>query len=109
MTPEAAVVQGTLKDDGTLELDEKPPLAPGRVQVTISALPASRSSRACRTLIDVLDEIHSAQQARGYRGRSIEEWEADEAQRRTEDEEYEDRWRSIWEQSSTTPPEGAAG
>jgi len=33
------VVEGTLKPDGTLELDEKPKLTPGRVRVTMASLP----------------------------------------------------------------------
>ena len=39
MSLNTIVVQGTLKPDGTLELDEKPSLAPGRVQVMLQ--PAS--------------------------------------------------------------------
>ena len=35
MSLDAVIVQGTLRPDGTLELDEKPPLTPGRVQVTL--------------------------------------------------------------------------
>ncbi len=35
MNLHSAVVHGTLRYDGTLELDGKPPLARGRVQVTI--------------------------------------------------------------------------
>ena len=30
-----AVIEGTLKPDGTLELDEKPKLPPGRVKVVL--------------------------------------------------------------------------
>jgi hypothetical protein len=33
-------VQGTLRDDGTLLLDETPKLPPGRVRVLVQALPA---------------------------------------------------------------------
>ena len=104
MNLKSAVVQGTLKDDGTLELDEKPPLAPGRVQVTILLMSSPAVAQPRRTILDVLDEIHSAQEARGYRGRSIEEMEADEAARRAEAEEYEARWRTIWSQTTSTPP-----
>ncbi len=32
-----AVIEGTLKPDGTLELDEKPNLPPGRVQVQVQS------------------------------------------------------------------------
>ena len=106
MNVNSTVVQGTLKDDGTLELDEKPALAPGRVQVTILPMPAPAVAQPRRTILDVLDEIHAAQEARGYRGRSIEEMEAEEAERRAEEEEYEERWRTIWRQTTSTPPSG---
>ncbi|HEY1803990.1 MAG TPA: hypothetical protein VGG45_05875 [Terracidiphilus sp.] len=39
MSNHTNVIQGTLKPDGTLELDEKPTLAPGRVHVMLQ--PAS--------------------------------------------------------------------
>jgi hypothetical protein len=104
MSHNTAVVQGTLKDDGTLELDERPALTPGRVQVTILPMPNPGVARPRGTILDVLDEIHAAQDARGYSGRSIEETEADEAERRAEEEEYEERWRTIWRQTTSTPP-----
>ncbi|MGP0065487.1 MAG: hypothetical protein ACLQGP_18025 [Isosphaeraceae bacterium] len=106
MNLDTAIVQGTLKDDGTLELDEKPPLAPGRVQVTILPLRAPAVAPPRGTILDVLKEIRAAQEARGYRGRSIEEMEADEAERRAEEEAYEERWRTIWGQTTSTPPSG---
>jgi hypothetical protein len=95
MNLNTAVVQGTLKDDGTLELDERPPLTPGRVQVTILQIPDPAVAQPRRTILDVLDDVHAAQEARGYRGRSIEEMEADETEQRAEEEEYEERWRTI--------------
>jgi hypothetical protein len=86
MDPRTTVVQGILKDDGTLELDERPNLAPGRVQVTILAIPAPAVAARHRTILEVLDGIEAAQEARGYRGRSVAEMEADEAERRAEDD-----------------------
>jgi hypothetical protein len=35
MIPSETVVEGTLKPDGTLELDQKPNLPPGRVKVVL--------------------------------------------------------------------------
>lgn len=37
MNNATVIVDGTLKPDGTLELDEKPPLPAGRVRVTLQA------------------------------------------------------------------------
>ena len=109
MSLNTVIVMGTLRADGTLELDERPTLAPGRVQVAIvpAQIPVPRGSR--RTLLDILDEIRTGQTARGYQGRSIEEMEADEAARRAEDEEYEERWRIFWNQTTPAPPQGTDG
>jgi hypothetical protein len=36
----ASVIQGTITPEGTLQLDQQPNLAPGRVQVIVQSLPA---------------------------------------------------------------------
>jgi hypothetical protein len=41
------IVEGTLKPDGTLELDQKPKLSPGRVRVTVETV--AEPSRPDRT------------------------------------------------------------
>jgi hypothetical protein len=48
------------------------------------------------SLAGVLAKIHAGQTVRGYQGRTVEEMETDDVQGRTEDEEYEKRWRAIW-------------
>jgi hypothetical protein len=68
------VIEGTLKPDGTLQLDQKPSLAPGRVKVILQPAPAGTLPQ--RGLADVIDEIRQSQQARGFPGRSAEEIEA---------------------------------
>ncbi len=109
MSLDTVIVTGNLKADGTLELDERPPLAPGRVRVVIVPTPTPSGGGPRRTILDVLDEIHAAQAARGYHGRSIEEMEADLAQQRAEDEEYEERWRTLGSQTTPSPPQGKVG
>jgi hypothetical protein len=109
MNPESVHVMGTLRADGTLELDERPTLAPGRVRVAIVPTRSPAQGEACRTMLDVLDGIREAQAARGYRGRSIEEMEADDARRRAEDDEYEERWRALWSQTTPGSPRGTDG
>jgi len=81
-----AVVEGTLKADGTLALDEKPNLSPGRVKVILQPVPAGAPVK--RGLADVIDEIRRSQQARGFQGRSAEEVEAG---LREGEDEYEER------------------
>jgi hypothetical protein len=51
-----AILEGTLKPDGTLELDQKPNLAPGRVQVIVQPLSQQISPKR-RGLADVIEEI----------------------------------------------------
>ena len=38
-TSSGIVLEGTLRTDGTIELDTSPPLPPGRVRVTVQSLP----------------------------------------------------------------------
>ena len=68
------VVAGTLKPDGTLELDEKPKLAPGRVQVIVQALPELPDGDP---FWDMMKSIWAQQKARGHVPRSVEEVEAE--------------------------------
>src|SRR4051794_33964237 len=102
MNPQAVLVKGTLKPDGTLELDEKPSLPPGRVEVTLRGL--DEKGKSAPGLVEVLEQMRKAQEARGYKGRTIEEMEADEAAQRAENEEYEEHWRQIWAQTTSPPP-----
>jgi hypothetical protein len=80
------VVEGTLKPDGTLELDQKPSLPPGRVKVIVQ--PAQASTAPQPGLAEVIDQIRRDQQARDYQGRSPEEIEA---ARQAGEAEYEQR------------------
>jgi len=42
----SVILEGTLRPDGLVELDSKPSLLPGRVQVVLQPLPADNGSRA---------------------------------------------------------------
>lgn len=88
------VIEGTLKPDGTLELDQKPSLLPGRVQVTVKPLAPSPGGR--RGLVEVMDEIRQSQRARGYQGRSQQEMQAEEKAHQEENEDYERRCEQLW-------------
>jgi hypothetical protein len=65
------VVEGALTEDGQLVLDEKPNLPPGRVKVWLQ--PSGQQEPAQETLWGALEGIHRAQQARGFKGRSLAE------------------------------------
>ena len=103
MSRTETVIAGTLKPDGTLELDEKPNLSPGRVQVIVQ--PLAPPAPTGRGLVEVMDEIRANQRARGYRGRTLEEMQAEEQQRQEEDTEYERRCKALWG-GPLSPPAG---
>jgi hypothetical protein len=94
------VVEGTLKSDGTLELDQKPSLSPGRVQVIVKPLTTSPTGH--RGLVEVMDEIRQSQRARGYQGRTLQEMQGEEKARQEEDEDYERRCEQLW--GGSLPP-----
>jgi len=90
-----ARVTGTLLPDGTLCLDEKPDLPPGRVQIVLQleepALPVSAS------LLQTLDGIHHDQQARAFQG--LDQATLDARLRELRDEpDDEAKWRQMQSQ-----------
>jgi hypothetical protein len=74
-------VGGVLREDGTLVLDAKPELPPGRVRVAL------RPVEERPDVIEVLRRIHAEQAASGHVPRTREEIDADIAAMRQEDEE----------------------
>lgn len=73
MSANAVEVQGTLREDGTLVLDRRPDLPPGRVKVTVQRVPPAEGEKP---LLEFLKEIHAAQALRGHVPRSAEEIDA---------------------------------
>jgi hypothetical protein len=100
-TMNTTVVEGTLRPDGTLELDEKPSLAPGRVRVTLTSVNMPATAPKARGLADTIDEIRQRQQARGYVGRTEEEMAQDIAERQADEDEYERRMREVYSQTKS--------
>lgn len=89
MIPVRVTVEGTLKPDGTLELDEKPNLPPGRVRVMVQP---ARELPPSPGWWEVLQQIWKEQAANGHRGRTREEIDADLDALR---EEWEERLREL--------------
>ncbi len=83
------VVQGTLNPDGTLELDDKPNLAPGRVTVVLRPVPELPSDDP---FWQRMQAIWDGQKARGFVPRSAQEVEAE---RRRVRQEWEERMQRI--------------
>jgi hypothetical protein len=99
-------VPGTIRPDGSLDLEASVAVPPGPVRVTIEPIPSPEAESRGGGLLETLDAIHASQRARGFLGRPVEEWEAERERGRIEDQEDEERWRTIWGQ---TVPKGGAG
>ena len=73
------MMEGTLMSDGTLELDEKPNLPAGRVQVIMQALPELPKDDP---FWQRMQAMWDAQKARGHVPRGVEEIEAQQREMR---------------------------
>ena len=83
MTPEAIEIQGTLLEDGTLLLDQKPDLPPGRVKVTVQPIADYKQTDIWK----FFEQMWADQRARGHVPRTKEEIDAELEAGREEDEE----------------------
>jgi hypothetical protein len=83
MTGNAIEIQGALREDGTLVLDNKPNLPPRRVKVTVEPLPDLTQTDVWQ----VLERIWAGQRARGHVPRTREQIDAELEAARQEDEE----------------------
>ncbi len=92
------VVEGTLKPDGTLELDARPNLPPGRVTVILQSAQIGVPGK--HGLAEVIDKIYQGQQARGFVGRSAEDIQAG---LRESEEEYQRRMDAVPTQTKAGP------
>ncbi|NUQ64169.1 MAG: hypothetical protein HUU20_16995 [Pirellulales bacterium] len=93
------VVQGTLKPDGTLELDEKPALPPGRVQLVLVPLPRLPEDDP---FWQRMQAIWARQKARGHVPRTVEAVEAE--RRRFREESDAELEANVGMASSTIAP-----
>ena len=66
MSLNESVIEGTLKPDGTLELDQKPNLPPGRVKVTVQTEDWLSYLKRCRAELE-----SSAATSSGGRSRAL--------------------------------------
>lgn len=101
MHSDQTVVRGVVKPDGTVEVNAKLNWLPGAVRITIE--PLEQVDQLSPSVVEVMKQIRRDQQARGYQGLSPEELEATIAELR-DDEEYEARWRNIWDQTQPSVP-----
>ncbi len=94
MTPNAIEVQGTLREDGTLVLDHKPNLPPGRVKVTVEPVPDYKQTE----IWQFFERLWAEQRARGHVPRTREEIDAELEAARLEDEERMQQLERIHEE-----------
>lgn len=95
---------GTIKPDGTLELDGKTDLPPGRVRVTLNIVPEQPGGR--EDVLTVLQRIHAEQKARGMKPRSAEEIDAYINGLRDELEEHANQIEAIQEEAQRARERG---
>ena len=74
-----AVIEGTIKPDGTLVLDEPANVRAGRVQVIVQALPDLPDGDP---FWDMMKSIWAGQKARGHIARTADEVEAERLEAR---------------------------
>ncbi len=86
------IVQGILEPDGTLQLDQKPNLSPGRVRVTLETLPEAIQPARFWAM---MEQIGAGLRASGHVPRSVEEVEAERQAFRDEWDERQDSLEQI--------------
>ena len=99
MIAAAELLDGTLNPDGTLVLDQKPGLPPGRVSIVLQPVQAAPVRRR---LVDVIDEIRQAQQTRQFQPRSAQEIDASLSEG---EDDYERKLQAA--RTAAPPPAGS--
>jgi hypothetical protein len=89
MNTSVVIVEGIVKEDGTLEVAERVSLPPGRVQLMVVSLPDLPKDDP---FWQRMQAIWSAQKTRGHIARSVQEVEAE---RQAVREEWEKRMQHI--------------
>lgn len=78
-----AVIEGTIQPDGTLVLDEKTKLSPGRVKVVLRQEAKDNPPQPLGAdFFQMMEEIWAGQKARGHVPRTEEEVEAERREMR---------------------------
>src|SRR5205814_1793803 len=90
------MIEGTIKPDGTLVLDEPANVPAGRVQVIVQALPELPDNDP---FWDMMKSIWAGQKARGHIPRNAEEVEADRRELRESWEERQEALERLQEES----------
>jgi hypothetical protein len=97
MAPSHAVIHGTLKPDGTLELEGRPALPPGPVEVIIRTLPQGGTTK--EDWFQYLQRARAELEAAGCRFATAEEIHAYLDDLRSGDERIEEAYRQAEEEA----------
>jgi hypothetical protein len=98
MSPTLVEVRGTLQPDGTLVLDEKPNLPPGRVRVMVQAM-AEGPAPAKESLVEFVRRVRREAEASGERFMTSEELQAWLQELRGDDDRIEEAYRLMEEEA----------
>lgn len=90
-------VQGTLQPDGTLVLDEKPNLPPGRVRVVVQTV-AEPPAKPKESLVEFVKRVRREAEASGSHFMNDEEVTAWIEELRADDDRIEEVYREIEEE-----------
>jgi hypothetical protein len=96
MSTPTVEIQGTLRPDGTIQLDSVPELPPGRVRVVIERLPYDPEKDP---FMIAMRAIREAQRARGHVPRTKEEIDAQLREMDEADEEHARRIEKLHEEA----------
>jgi hypothetical protein len=88
MSPISVEMEGTLRPDGTVVLDERPPLSPGRVKVVLQAV-SEPNPPSVENLLDFVRRVQQESAARGHRFMTDEEVAAWVEELRADDDRIE--------------------
>jgi hypothetical protein len=97
MSSKTVTVEGNVTAEGLLEVTHKLQLPPGRVRVTVESV---SPLEAQQSVLDILADVQLQLTARGNRGRTREEIDADVATLR---EEWEDRFGALQQHGDELP------
>jgi hypothetical protein len=96
MSAKQVELGGTLKPDGTLVLDHKPDLPPGRVKVVLQAVDVPTPPPQ-ETLLEYIQRVRAEREKAGYPFMTDEEVTAWIEELRADDERIEEVYRQIEE------------
>jgi hypothetical protein len=97
-------VLGTVHADGTLELDQKLTVPPGRVKVRVESV--EPTARPTETLVEYVDRTRRELEAAGHRFRTKEEIDAEIEELRNE---WDERLDKLGQGRGQTPAEEKPG